>query len=121
MFKKILIGVIINSLALFVVTHFMPDIQYTGGIKFFILAGFIIGVLNTFVKPLMKILSFPLLLATIGLFTLVINAIIFWLTVQVVNGINIADVSVKITQPWIYLVAAFLFGMVNWLLHRFLK
>lgn len=121
MFKKILIGVIINSLALFVVTYFIPDIQYTGGVKFFIMAGFIIGVLNTFVKPLMKILSFPLVLATIGLFTFIINAIIFWLTVQVVNGMNIAEVSVKVTKPWVFLIAALLFGVVNWTLHRFLK
>ena len=117
MLHKIIVGVVLNGLALYLVTKFIPGVSYTGGILFFIIGGTIIGTLNTFVKPLMKLLSFPLMLATIGLFTLVINAIIFWLTVQIVNGISIADISVTVTDAWTYLIAALVFGLVNWVLH----
>ena len=121
MIKKIILGVVLNAFALYAVAYFLPDIQYTGGILFFLISGFIIGFLNVFIKPLMKLLSFPLMLMTVGLFSLVINAIIFWLTMKVVNGINIADVSVTISNALTYLIAGVVFGIVNWLLHLFIR
>ena len=121
MIKKIIIGVVLNGLALYAVTYFLGDIHYTGGILFFLIGGFIIGLLNVFVRPLMKLLSFPLMMMTVGLFSLVINAIIFWLTVKVVNGIHVADVTVEITGVVTYLVAAVVFGVVNWVLHIFIR
>lgn len=121
MIKKIILGVVLNAVALYAATYFLPDIQYTGGITFFLIGGFIIGFLNVFVKPLMKILSFPLMMMTVGLFSLVINAIIFWLTVKVLNGIHVADVSVTIANAITYLWAGITFGLVNWLLHIFIR
>jgi putative membrane protein len=121
MIKKIIIGVLLNAAALYVVTWFLKDIQYTGGFKFFILAGFGIGILNIFVKPLMKILSFPLMIMTVGLFSLVINAIIFWLTMKLVNGIHFQDVSVNISSAVTYLIAGVVFGLGNWVLHLFIR
>lgn len=117
MLNKIIVGGVLNGLALYLVTKFIPDVQYTGGIAFFALGGFVIGFLNAFIKPLMKILSFPLILITVGLFMLVINAIIFWLTMQAVNAISIADISVNISNPVTYLWGALIFGLVNWVLH----
>ncbi|MEZ4087025.1 MAG: phage holin family protein [Candidatus Gracilibacteria bacterium] len=117
MLKKIIIGVVLNGLALYVVTKFVPDVSYTGGIKFFALGGLVIGTLNTFVKPLMKLLSFPLMLMTVGLFTFVINAVIFWLTVVAINGISISDITVSVGSPWTYLIGAVVFGLTNWILH----
>ena len=117
MMKKIIIGVFFNAVALYVVTLLLPDISYTGGLRFFVLGGLVIGFLNTFIKPFMKILSIPLIISTIGLFIFVLNAIIFWLTVKAINGINLADVSVTIEGPWNYLIASIIFGLVNWGLH----
>jgi putative membrane protein len=117
MFKKILLGIVLNGLALYVVTQMVSDIQYTGGFVFFLIGGVIIGTLNTFVKPLMKLLSFPIVFMTAGLFSFVINVIIFWLTVKVVNGIHFADVTVTIGSIWTYVIAALVFGIINWILH----
>jgi len=121
MIKKIILGILLNGLALFAVTYFLPEVQYTGGLKFFIIGGLIIGILNTFVKPLMKLLSFPLMILTVGLFSIVINAIIFWLTVKLVNVIHIADVTMTVNGVVTYLVAALVFGIVNWLIHIIIK
>jgi putative membrane protein len=117
MIKKILLGIILNGLALYMVTLMLDGIVYTGGTKFFIIAGLIIGGLNTFIKPLMKILSFPFIFMTAGFFIVVINAIIFWLTVKMVNAISILDITMVINDPWTYLWAALIFGLVNWVLH----
>lgn len=121
MIKKIVLGIALNGLALYVVTLFLTDITYTGGVKFFIIGGLTIGILNTFVKPLMKLLSFPMLLMTIGLFSIVINAIIFWLTTKVVNGINLPDVTVVVGSPWTYVIAALVFGLVNGAIHMIIR
>ncbi len=117
MLHKVIVGIVLNGLALYLVTKFVPNIEYTGGIYFFLIGGVVIGTLNTFVKPLMKLLSFPFVLMTAGLFILVINAIIFWLTVKLVNVIDIAGVTVNVTDPWTYVIAAIAFGLVNWVLH----
>lgn len=118
MLHKIVVGIVLNGLALYLVTKFLPgSIEYTGGIWFFVVGGTVIGVLNIFVKPLMKILSFPLVLMTVGLFTLVINAVIFWLTIKLVNVIGILDVTATISSAWTYLWGAIVFGLVNWGLH----
>lgn len=117
MLKKIIFGVVLNGLALYLVSKFFVDVQYTGGIAFFVLGGLIIGILNAFVKPLMKLISLPLLFFSMGLFIFVINTIIFWLTMRVVNAISIADIAVTISDPWTYLWGAVVFGVVNWILH----
>lgn len=121
MIKKIIIGIVLNGLALFAVTYFLPEVQYTGGIKFFVIGGLIIGILNTFIKPLMKLLSFPFLIMTVGLFAIVINAIIFWLTVKLVNVIHISDVTMAVSGVGTYIIAALVFGIVNWLIHIIIK
>lgn len=121
MIKKIIIGVALNASALYGVTKLLSDLQYTGGIKFFILGGIVIGVLNTFVKPLMKLLSFPIVLLTAGLFNYVINIIIFWAMVKVVNIVHIGDVTVLVGSVVTYGIAALVFALINWLLHIFVR
>ncbi len=121
MVRKIIIGVALNAAALYAVTKLLSDLQYTGGIKFFIIGGLVIGVLNTFVKPLMKLLSFPIVLFTAGLFNYVINIIIFWAMVKVVNVVHIGDVTVTVNSVVTYALAALVFALVNWLLHMFIR
>lgn len=121
MIKKIVLGILLNAAALYIVTELLSDLQYTGGLKFFLIGGLVIGVLNTFVKPLMKILSFPVIFLTVGLFSFVINVIIFWLTTKAINGIHYSDVTVTITSIWTYFVAALVFAVTNWILHIFIR
>jgi len=52
-----------------------------------------------------------------GLFLIVINAIIFWLMVKLVQWVAVDGVSVYITNPLTYLWAAVIFGIVNFILH----
>ncbi|MFC1748511.1 phage holin family protein [Pseudomonadota bacterium] len=117
MAQKIIIGVILNSIALYIVTWLLPDIIYTGGLRFYILGGAIIGLVNTFVKPIMTLLSLPLVIATVGLFIFVVNAITFALAMWLVNVIDISGVSVTIDEPINYVLASLVFTFVNWILH----
>ncbi len=115
--NKIIIGITVNGLALYIVTKLLYDLHYTGGILFFIVGGLIMGILNTFVKPLMKLLSFPLVFMSAGLFILVINAILFWIMVKTINTLALEGISIYITNPLTYLWSAIIFGIANFALH----
>lgn len=119
--KRIIFGIILNGLALYAVTYLLPDVQYTGGIRFFIIGGLVIGFLNAFIKPLMKLLSLPIIFLTVGLFSWVINIIIFWLTVQATNAIHVSSVSVHVSGALTYVLAAIIFAATNWVLHLIIR
>ncbi len=74
----LIVRIISNSLALFVATKFVGGFSVAGGWKEFLLAGAVLALLNLLVKPILKTLAFPLIILTLGLFTLVINALILW-------------------------------------------
>lgn len=114
MIRRIIIAVVVNSLALFVLVEFLTEVSGTGGIKLFIIGGIIIGILNAFVKPLLKILSIPFVLLTAGLFLIVINAVILFMTQWVVNVMEFRDVRLYFTGLGSYLVAAIVLGLINW-------
>jgi len=75
-----LLRLLINAAALWVATHIVPGIAYQGRATSLLVVALVFGVLNASVRPLIKVLTFPLLILTLGLFTLVINALMLMLT-----------------------------------------
>jgi putative membrane protein len=70
----------INALALYAATRFIPGLTYDGGWLNIVLVALMFGVLNTIVRPILKLFSIPILIVTLGLFIFVINALMLWLT-----------------------------------------
>lgn len=69
----------VNTLAVLVATQVVPGISYNRGDWLgLLLATLALGILNTFLKPILLLLSLPLVLFTLGLFTVVINALLLW-------------------------------------------
>lgn len=73
---KLIFRLFFNVLAIWVAYVFVPGFIVNGGIKEFVVAGILLGLFNLTVKPIIKFISAPLILLTLGLFTLVINAFI---------------------------------------------
>jgi putative membrane protein len=71
---------LINAGALWVATQIVPGISFTGDWRRLLIVALVFGVLNASVRPVLMILSIPLLIVTLGLFTLVLNAFMLWLT-----------------------------------------
>jgi putative membrane protein len=80
--NKFLIRLLINAVALYAAVSFVDGIQATPGTSWFsyLGLGLIFGILNALVRPILKFLTCPLIVLTLGLFTLVINTVLFWLT-----------------------------------------
>ena len=73
----------INAAAIYLAIRFVPGITLQSGWVSVIWLALIFGLVNAFLGPLLKILTCPLIILTLGLFTLVINTFLFWLTGQI--------------------------------------
>ncbi|MFO0754063.1 MAG: phage holin family protein [Thermodesulfovibrionales bacterium] len=81
-----LIRLLINTVALWVAAKTVSGIAFTGGGLTLLLVALVFGVLNAVVRPVLKLLTFPLFILTLGLFTFVLNALMLWMT----SGISAA-------------------------------
>ena len=70
----LLLRLLINAGALWAATQFVSGISFTGDIPRFLVVALVFGLLNALVRPILLLLSFPLLILTLGLFTFVLNA-----------------------------------------------
>jgi putative membrane protein len=116
-----LIGIIVNGGALYFLTRVVEGVTYTGGIKFFILGGIVLGVINFFVKPLLKILSLPFVILTGGLFLIVINVFVLWFLSYFLAVAQFQDVTLVFQNLSSYVIGAIVFGVVNWTAQLFVK
>lgn len=76
--KRFIAQLIAAILGLYLADRFIPAVQIEGGLKTLLMAGAILGALNYFVKPILKVLSLPLRVLTLGLFGFVINMALLW-------------------------------------------
>ena len=74
------IRLLVNAAALWVATQVVPGVSYIGGLLPFLFVSLVFGILNATLRPLTKILTFPLIIVTFGLFALVVNGLMLWLT-----------------------------------------
>ena len=75
----LLIQIIGNSLGIYLASCLISGFSFQGNLKILILAGFILGIVNFFLKPILYLLTFPLRILTIGFFGLVIEMLLVFL------------------------------------------
>lgn len=75
--KRFLQGWLINTLAVLVAVYLVPGIHYRRGLDLLV-ASLLLGILNAVIRPLLMLVAFPLLLFSLGLFILVINALLLY-------------------------------------------
>src|SRR5882762_9370159 len=71
---------LVNAAALWVATRVVPGVTYSGDWLPFLGVAVVFGVVNAFIRPVMKILTFPLIILTLGIFALIVNGLMLWLT-----------------------------------------
>ena len=80
-------------MALYVAYYFVPGFIISGGWKEYLLAGALLGLLNLVVKPVLKMISMPIIILTLGLFTLVINGLLLWTVDYIFHFVAIKDIT----------------------------
>lgn len=124
--QRLVLAIIANALALYVVQYFLEDQGFliTKGVLGFALVGAVLGILNTIIKPLLKLVSFPFMLVSMGLFLIVINAVMLFFTEYIFNSVfaDIFEVTFTVGEGiWSYLLAALLLSIANTVTHWLLK
>ncbi len=85
---KLLTHLIVSALAIIVATFLVPGASVTP-ISAFLLA-VVLGIINVFIKPAIKLVALPITILTLGLFSLVINALFILLAARIVPGFSVA-------------------------------
>jgi len=83
---KIIIRILINAVALYITAWLLPGITLSGGAWGLLIVAIIFGLVNALIRPIISLLSLPITLITLGLFTLVINAGMLLLTGLLAGG-----------------------------------
>lgn len=78
--KNLLIRLLVNACAVWLASEVVRGMQIIGGIGSLLIVALIFGLVNALIRPIVMLLSLPAVVLTIGLFTLVINALMLWLT-----------------------------------------
>lgn len=86
----ILLRLAINAAALWAAARFIDGISYAGSWPGLVAVALVFGVVNTFIRPVLRFFSFPVTILTLGLFTLVINALMLMLTAWIASRLDIA-------------------------------
>ena len=103
--KSLLLHWLLNAAALWIAAYLLPGLDFTGSITDLLLVAAVFGVVNSLLRPILTVLTCPLIVLTLGLFTLVINAVMLlvtgWLSAR-------WDLGFAVSGFW----AAFLGGLV---------
>jgi len=105
---RLLLVWLINAAALLALPFLMSSIT-VDSIATALIAALVLGLVNTFIRPLLVLLTLPATLLTLGLFIFVINALLFWLVGSFVEGFHVAGF-------WSAFFGAILYSIISWAL-----
>ena len=86
---RFLIKVLVTALAVYVADYFLSGVQISQDARTIIIVAFVLALLNTIVKPILIVLTIPVTIATLGLFLLVINALMVIWASRLVDGFKV--------------------------------
>jgi putative membrane protein len=119
---KFVISVVVDALALAAAVWLIGGISLTGDttedqILVLVLVALIFGVINAFVAPLVKLLSLPFIILTLGLFLLVINALMLMLTSWIAGQVGL---GFEVDGFWSAVLGAIVITIAGWILEAIL-
>ncbi len=110
---SLLVRWILNALVLMMVAYLIPGIEVS---NFYIalITALVIGLLNTFIRPFLLLITLPINILTLGLFTFILNALLFWLAASFIEGFGVSGF-------WAAFIGALVFSIISSLLNGFVK
>jgi len=98
---------LLNAIALMLLPELISGLRvdsYTAAL----ITALLLGLINALIRPLLILITLPITLLSLGLFTLVINALLFWAVASLVGGVHVADF-------WTAFWSALLYSLLTWL------
>ena len=102
----------LNAIVLWIVALLSPGVAFTSNWSVLI-TSLVFGLINAIIRPLVLLLTLPVNILTLGLFTLIINGLMFWLASTIVSGFEVADFWSAFFAALIYWLITSLIGMIE--------
>ena len=130
--KSILRSVVANGIALVATSYLISGFEIDNNPQIIAFGAIVLGLVNIFVKPILKIISFPINVVTLGIFNWVINAIIIYITISLVDGISVSSGTfsfdyfgivipeIFLSWFWTLVAASVSIGVINWIIRKIL-
>lgn len=117
---RFIVRMAINAIALYLAVWILPGLDLSGGVVSLLWIALIFGLVNALLGPLLKFLSCGLIVLTLGLFTLVINTFLFWLTYVISQSF---ELGLIIYDPiwWNAFLGALVVSVVSFIMSMILK
>jgi putative membrane protein len=111
-----LIRLLVNAAALWVATRIVPGVTYSGDFLPFLLVALVFGIVNAFIGPAVKLLALPLIILTLGIFALVVNGLLLWLTSALSESLGL---GFHVSGFWAALFGSLVVSIVSTVLWSF--
>lgn len=109
----ILLRWFITTLAIFALPHFVVGITVESLVTALVVSACLVFI-NMVIKPIVTILTLPINILTLGLFSIVINGVFFWFVAQIITGFTVASFTTAI-------IGALIISIINWVISHFIK
>jgi putative membrane protein len=110
-FMNLMIRLLINMVAILGITYLFPSLMRVDTIWAALGAAILLGIFNAFVRPIFVLLTLPFTILTLGLFLLVINALLLWMVSGLVGGF-------QVNGFWGAFFGSLLISFISWALSR---
>lgn len=117
--RNLILRLVINAIALYAATQIgIPGLSFKGEWYTMLIVAFIFGLVNALIRPLLTVLTCPLIALTFGLFTFIINAVMLALTGWLAGQLGL---GFMVDGFWAALVGALVVSIVSWALTLFIR
>jgi putative membrane protein len=111
---RFLAQILTNAIGLLIARYYVPGIDFTGDFKVLLVFGAVLGLINFFLKPILKFIFGPLIILSLGIFGLLINALMLWLATKFIPELTINGFMA-------YIYATLIMTVLNIVVAYFLK
>ena len=116
---KLILRIVINAVAIWLTSMLLSGFSFSGSVLNLIVVAIIFGLVNALVRPIVKLLTLPINVLTLGLFTLVINTLMLMLTVWLSGSLSLEGGIFE--NVLIAFVAAIIISVISTVLSLFLR
>ncbi|HSH44357.1 MAG TPA: phage holin family protein [Longimicrobiales bacterium] len=111
---RFILRLLVTAAALWVAVALLEGIRYTDGWVGLLVVALVFGLVNAVIRPILKALTCPLVVLTLGLFIFVLNALMLWLSAMIAQAFGI---GFYVEGFWAAIVGALIVGVVSTLLN----
>ena len=121
--SRVFVSFVSNAGLFWFLSHeiFPESFQITGGVPAYLIIGSFSVFLNTFLRPILNIITFPLRLITLGFISFFLNGLMLWIVQYLINFLEIPEITFTIDGFLTYILAGLFLGVSNFARHLVFK